>query len=214
LLVGLRNRWLMLAGSVAIYVIARTFNLNLPSWPVEGGWYFDPFCWQLMFTVGMFIGLTVRSDPVPYYRPVFWLCVFYSVGAALLNTSVFGLVPGLVDQAGYYLDWEKSQLGVARIIDFLAHAYVISQLPIGPFLKSTFAYKPMTLLGRHSLFAFGALTLMSILGQILKETWIDSAVFDVAFVFVGIVSLCWIVRRIEWQSLSPESNSPPSPASR
>ena len=42
---------------------------------------------------------------------------------------------------------------------------------------------------------------MSILGQSLKETWIDSTVFDVSFVLVGLVSLCWIVRRLEWQKL-------------
>jgi hypothetical protein len=118
---------------------------------------------------------------------------------------MFGAAPGLVDQAGRYLDWDKSQLGIARLIDFLAHAYIISQLPIGPYLKTTFAYQPMTLLGRHSLFAFCALTLMSILGQILKVVWIDSAAFDVAFVLTGLVALCSIVRCLEWQSFSTAS---------
>ena len=213
LLIGLRNRWNMLACSIALYAFARIFQLDLPSWPVQGGWYFNPFTWQLMFAIGIFVGLTIRNEAIPYSRLLFWLCVTYSIAAALINTSLFGAAPGLVDQAGHYLDWDKSSLGVSRIIDFLAHAYVICQLPIGTYLKSTFAYQPMALLGRHSLFAFGALTLMSVLGQILKETWIDSAMFDVAFVVVGIVALCWIVRRLEWQSFTPASNTRPSPAS-
>jgi hypothetical protein len=214
ILVGIKSRWKMLAGSIAIYAVARIFNINLPSWPVPGSWFFDPFCWQLMFAFGMAVGLTVRAEPIPYNRLVFWICVMYSVSAALINTSVFGWVPGLVDQAGQYLDWDKSTLGVARIIDFLAHAYVVCQLPIARLLKPTLVYAPMTLLGRHSLFVFSALTLMSILGQILKVTWIDNAAFDIVFVLVGVVGLVWIVRRLEWQNLSPAPNSGPSPASR
>ena len=118
LIVGMHNRWMLLAGSAAIYAIAGLLNLNLPSWPVPGGWYFDPICWQFIFSMGMFIGLTVRAEPIPNYRPIFWLSVIYSITTALVVSNVFGTVPGLVDKAGLYLDWDKTNLGLTRIIDF------------------------------------------------------------------------------------------------
>jgi hypothetical protein len=200
LIIGIRNRWYMLLGSAFIYAIARIFDINMPSWPMTGGWYFDPMCWQLMFAIGIFVGLTVKAEPIPYNRPVFWACVVYSFGAMLVTTNVFGTVPGFSDRAGAYLDWDKTDLGLVRITDFMAHAYVICHIPIGRFLKSTPVYEPTTLLGRNSLFAFCVLTLMSILGQILKETWVDSAAFDVLFVITCLIGLYWIVRRLEWQS--------------
>lgn len=54
-------RWLRLtlAASVALYVAARQFDWNLSSFP-EGRWYFNPFCWQLLFVSGAFFALSGR----------------------------------------------------------------------------------------------------------------------------------------------------------
>src|SRR6266699_2613413 len=46
-----RRRTLTLALSVTLYFAARHFDWNLPSYP-SGGWYFNPFCWQLLFVLG------------------------------------------------------------------------------------------------------------------------------------------------------------------
>src|SRR6516162_2732819 len=37
-----RDDRLMLAASAGIYLAARAFSLNLPTWPVEGTWFFNP----------------------------------------------------------------------------------------------------------------------------------------------------------------------------
>src|SRR6202035_5242685 len=52
LLLARRSDWLMLAGSAALYLVARVFDLNLPSWPLDGGWYFNPLAWELIFCAG------------------------------------------------------------------------------------------------------------------------------------------------------------------
>ena len=51
-------RWpkLTLAASVALYVAARQFDLYLDSFP-DGRWYFNPFCWQLLFVLGAWFAL-------------------------------------------------------------------------------------------------------------------------------------------------------------
>src|SRR5206468_6530333 len=52
----LRHRnWVML-GSVLLYLAARQFGWNLPSYP-SGVWYFNPFAWQLLFVLGAWLAL-------------------------------------------------------------------------------------------------------------------------------------------------------------
>ena len=52
----LRKPDLALAGSAALYFAARAFDWNLRSLP-DGNWYFNPFCWQLLFVLGAWFAL-------------------------------------------------------------------------------------------------------------------------------------------------------------
>jgi hypothetical protein len=52
----LRKPGLTMAGSLALYLAARRFEWNLPSFP-DGSWYFNPFCWQLLFVFGAWLAL-------------------------------------------------------------------------------------------------------------------------------------------------------------
>ena len=42
----------LLPASVAIYVAALVLQVNVPTWPVEGRWFFNPFAWQLIYILG------------------------------------------------------------------------------------------------------------------------------------------------------------------
>src|SRR3954453_24092953 len=53
---------LTLAGSVVLYVLARYFDWNLPSYPKGATWYFNPFAWQLMFFFGAWCGCGAVSQ--------------------------------------------------------------------------------------------------------------------------------------------------------
>ena len=70
----LRRPNLTLAGSVALYLAARQFDWNLSSFP-EGRWYFNPFCWQLLFVLGAWFALSGattnarHSFPAGYFDP-------------------------------------------------------------------------------------------------------------------------------------------------
>ena len=46
-------RWpnLTMIASIVLYAAARLFDWNLASFP-DGRWYFNPFCWQLLFVLG------------------------------------------------------------------------------------------------------------------------------------------------------------------
>ncbi len=169
LALALRGPYLALIVSVALYAAARIFGLNLPNWPEAGGWFFNPIAWQLVFTLGL-VSAVLWRDGLP--RPAPWLLALSAltvVGAALIVTDEAGLAPGLRDTATAHLDVAKQDLGLARLIHFVALAYLIATATvfgrfIAPVVRGAFG-KAVQSLGRNSLAVFAAGSLMSAGGQ-------------------------------------------------
>ena len=78
--------WLMLrkpdfalAGSAVLYFAARRFDWNLRS-VIYGHWYFNPFCWQLLFVLGAWLALggtqkcrsLLKSPALFYFASAIW----------------------------------------------------------------------------------------------------------------------------------------------
>jgi hypothetical protein len=60
----MRKPVLTMASSLALYCGARGFGWNLASYP-DGDWYFNPFCWQLLFVFGGWAALYRAQDTPP-----------------------------------------------------------------------------------------------------------------------------------------------------
>src|SRR5262245_54668993 len=45
-------RSLLLPLSLAVYLAALIVPITVPTWPVAGQWFFNPFAWQLIFVLG------------------------------------------------------------------------------------------------------------------------------------------------------------------
>ncbi|HTZ67102.1 MAG TPA: OpgC domain-containing protein [Roseiarcus sp.] len=170
LALALRGPLLALVVSAGLYAAARAFGLNLPNWPEPGGWFFNPIAWQLIFTLGLVSAILWRDGPP---RPAPWLLTLSAVtvaGAALIVTDNGGLAPGLRDTAIAHLDVAKQDLGVARLIHFVALAYLIATATtfgrrfVAPVVRGAFG-KAVQRLGRNSLAVFAAGSLMSAGGQ-------------------------------------------------
>ncbi|WP_424361517.1 OpgC family protein [Methylocystis parvus] len=189
LALALRGRFEMLAASAAVYAGARIAGVNLPSWPEAGGWYFNPFAWQFMFALGIFCGGALRGEGVPFNLGALRVSQAFTVASALVVSNVFGLAPGLVDEAGRYLDWDKSQLGVARIVDFVALAYTVYFSRLNWSVRETAVFEFFAQLGRNPLPIFCAGSLISALGQILADSDLASPVFDVIYVGAALLLL-------------------------
>lgn len=189
LALALRGRFAMLAASAAVYAGARVTGLNLPSWPEPGGWYFNPFAWQFMFALGVFCGSASRTEDVPYHPVALRFSQAFTIGSAIVVSNAFGLAPGLVDAAGLYLDWDKSALGVARIVDFATLAYVIHYSRVTARLRETPAFDFFALLGRNALPIFCAGSLMSAIGQILAGSALASPLLDLLYVGLSLLLL-------------------------
>lgn len=188
------SSFLMLVVSALVYVGARTTGLNLPTWPVEGEWFFNPFTWQFLFCIGLFIGLHLRDVMATRDNLLLALCLVILVASFFVVTNGFHLVPGLWDSVRESIDVGKTNLGLARLLHFLALAYVLSHLGLSRIFARRPVYAPLCLIGRHSLPVFAAGSLLSALGQIIKHVHPPAYLDEAALVSLGIL-LHYLVAR-------------------
>ncbi|TMJ60463.1 MAG: OpgC domain-containing protein, partial [Alphaproteobacteria bacterium] len=52
----LRQPGLTMLASIALWLAARQFGWNLSAYP-SGTWYFNPYCWQVLFVFGSWCAL-------------------------------------------------------------------------------------------------------------------------------------------------------------
>ena len=78
-----------LAGSALLYVMAWSFDLNLPAYP-NGSWFFNPFAWQLLFVFGAWcaLGGAERLAGVLRSRIVLAIAVAYIVFAFAITADL------------------------------------------------------------------------------------------------------------------------------
>ena len=192
------DRRLMLGVAALVYGLFRLSGWNIPSWPAPGVWFFDPFAWQLLFAIGLAVGLSLRKAAVPRSRPMMIVCALIVGASAVVVTRGFGF--GASADAWQSvrdaLDLDKAQLGLVRLIHFLAVAYLIYGLGVTDWLRHWPAYRPAALLGRHSLWVFALLSLFSAIWQVLvagvtPTIWLDST-FLVASIAIIYLATRWI----------------------
>jgi hypothetical protein len=125
-------RWpkLMLAASLGLYLAARQFDLYLASFP-DGRWYFNPFCWQLLFVLGAWFafdgGRHVRA--MQEIASLRWLALAWLLFALLITTAgknpqLANLVPDAV--LGAFTPNDKQNLAPYRILHLLALAFLFT----------------------------------------------------------------------------------------
>ncbi len=154
-----------LAAALGAYCAVKWLGIDLPNWPEPGGWFFNPLAWQLVFTLGVLAGVRWGETP-PRPSPVVQaLCLTLIAAGALIVTDGFGLLPGLRDNAYAVLDIGKQNLGAARLVNFLALAYLLATTPMLGALARTSAGEAVQSLGRRSLPVFAAGSLLCALGQ-------------------------------------------------
>jgi hypothetical protein len=187
LAVARRDRRLMLLGSAAVYLSARVFGLNMPTWPVEGAWFFNPFAWQLIFAVGLYIGIGLREGGVAKDARLFAVSVVFVVASAFVVTNGFTFMPDLWDRAREALDISKTDLGLVRLVHFLALGYAVHYCGLTRLLARTPVFNPLCVIGRHSLPVFAIGSLLSTIDQVVIDTYAPAVLWTVTILTAGIV---------------------------
>ncbi|QRM31225.1 OpgC family protein [Microvirga sp. VF16] len=192
------------AVSLGIYALARADVLALPSWPEPGRWFFNPFAWQLLFTMGIFTGAFLSERGSLYWRPAFVGAVAFLAASLVTMTNAFGLAPNLLWSAFVNLDIIKSDLGLGRLLHFLALAYVVTQIRFGQALQGTVFGAEMMRLGRYSLPVFAIGSILSALGEVTMtlaavKSSASPHIVGMVFTIFGILGLLLLARYLEWK---------------
>jgi len=180
------SRLAMVAVSAMVYALARIYAINLPTWPIEGDWFFNPFAWQFLYCIGLFIGLNIRSGTFPQSRFLTVMSILLVVFAALVTTGLLGARPELWDAASELFDLGKTDLGLARLMHFLALIYLLQGLGVSRLLAGAPVYKPLCLIGSHSLPVFATGSVLSALGQITFHVGTLAFFDEVILIGIGI----------------------------
>lgn len=168
-----------LAASVAVWAAAGLAHLNLPNRPLPGGWFFNPFAWQLIFVLGILTGIRMTRGGrfVPVNRGL-----ILAAAAYLILSLVWLKWPALQDRGNAALGWlaaqgvpallrdfDKTYVAVPRLLHFLSLAYLLSVLPGLRRICDGRTLAPLALLGRHALPVFALGTIMSFAVRAAKE---------------------------------------------
>ena len=154
---------LTLLGSIVLYILSRWFDWNIASYPPGTTWYFNPFCWQLLFVFAAWCG----SGEIATYSKWVWSKTALTIAAAWILFAFFivmtwhsafleSLIPKWMIKAIYPID--KTDLDMLRFTHFLALALLVARyFPRRAEILGSKWLRPLILCGQHSLpiFCFG-----------------------------------------------------------
>ncbi len=146
--------------------------INLPNWFSPNGWYFDPFAWQFLFTLGALAAILTQAQGgnLPRRR---WLVAgswAYLAFSALESFpwSQWGL-PDLTPLA--ISPPSKTPLSPLRLIDVMAIFYLVQSSTLMSRAAATRGGQALAMLGRHSLEVFSAGTVLDMFAKLLFTTF-------------------------------------------
>src|SRR2546430_16875576 len=84
----------------------------------------SPIAWQLIFAIGIFAGRRLKRGGIAYDARLFTACLAIVAIAAVVCTDAFSYASGLWQDVRDVLDCGKTDLGFARLLDFLAVAFI------------------------------------------------------------------------------------------
>ena len=199
----LRQPWLALTFSAALYTATQHFSWNLTSYP-SGTWFFNPLAWQLIFVVGAWLGVggATQFATVLRSRLVIGLALAYLlISLAVVMTWYFpryvAYIPKGVQDWMYPID--KTNLDLLRFLHFMALAIVtVRFVPIDwPGLKSLWL-RPMIMCGQHSLEIFCLGIFLSFLGHFITSEISRSVEMQILISVLGISAMIAVAWLITW----------------
>ena len=104
--------------------------------------------------------------------------------------------PGLWQNVCDVLDCGKTDLGFARLVHFLALAYIVYHSGLTGLMRRTRAFLPLCLIGRYGLPVFATGTVLSAMGEVVETR--SEAAHEVAFgaaIVVGGILMHYVVAR-------------------
>jgi hypothetical protein len=191
-----------LAASTAVYLAAHLFGWNFPAYP-SGGWYFNPFAWQLLFTLGAWaaLGARARMQVLARSRAVLAASVAFVAFAAVVTLSdrlgTTGFLP--VGVLEWFVPNDKTNLAPQRVLHFLALAVIVVRLVPADWsgLRSA-VLRPPVVCGQRSLEVFCVGIFLSFVGHFVLEMFSDGLAAQVAVSAAGLMLMSCVAFYRTW----------------
>ena len=199
----LRRPDLTMLASIALWLAARTFGWNFHGYPA-GGWYFNPFCWQLLFVFGSWcaLGGAQKSKAIINSPITLYFCIFYLILAMVMTFA--GKFP---DFGALFPHWlyetfnpnDKTNLGWYRFLHFvviviMAVRFVHKDWP-GLEWK---IWEPVIKCGQQSLAVFCVGVFLSFVGHFALMLSYGSVLAQIGVSVTGIAIMTVVAYYISW----------------
>jgi hypothetical protein len=201
--------------SLALYFTVLSVPITIPTWPVEGQWFFNPLAWQVIFVLGFVmakdagVGGFVRRHIVA----IRWVALPIVVLGVLVVWNNWWPDPTRLPQPRLLFIPGKTFATPVRLIQFLALIAVFSLAY--PYIRKVVPrlVEWLSMLGRNSLPVFCVGSLLSLAGQITRFVYRGDIVVDTVVVIVGIVILVLTAWLAEWRDRAKPRPPARQPAS-
>jgi hypothetical protein len=194
---------LTMVASVALYLAARVLDWNLASFP-DGRWYFNPFCWQLLFVLGAWCALvgaglarSVSKLPPLRIAALIYLLFALIITIAGKNAVLASFIPDWL--IGSFLPNDRENIAPYRVLHLLALAFLFTQVvPNNARWFGTKLLQPVLICGEEWLAAFCAGVFLSFAGHLLLITGPNSLAMQVAVSAAGISIMTCVAYYVSW----------------
>jgi hypothetical protein len=194
--------WTMLA-SIVLWLAARQFGWNFRAYPA-GTWYFNPYCWQVLFVFGSWcaLGGARRSIGIINARATLWFCIAYLILGLVMTMA--GKFP---DFGAMFPHWlystfnpnDKTNLAPYRFIHFVVIVIMVIRFvpKEWPGLEWR-VFDPLIVCGQQSLAVFCVGVFLSFVGH-FELSMSSGSLFAQIFVSVtGIAIMTIVAYYISW----------------
>jgi hypothetical protein len=199
----LRKPGLTMAGSIALYFAARTFEWNLSSYP-DGVWYFNPFCWQLLFVFSAWCALGGSKERWSFLRSP----ILLNLGIAYLIFALVMTMAGRFPEFGtMFPSWlfdafnpnDKTNLAPYRFLHFVVIAFLVTRFVSKDWRGLQWPiFQPLIICGQQSLSVFCVGVFLSFAGRLVLTTSSGSLMAQVFVSVSGIAIMTLVACYISW----------------
>jgi hypothetical protein len=199
-----RSRNITLLASIMLYLAARQFGWNLPSYPAGNLWYFNPFAWQLLYVSGAWFAVGGAAASMPFIRSrallvfgVAYLAFAFVMTMAGRHPDIAQLFPSWF--VGIFNPNDKTNLAPYRFLHFIVVAFLVVRfLPRDWRGLEWRVSKPLILCGQQSLEVFCIGVFLSFAGTLVLVEVSDTIWMQIAVSVVGVALLTLLAWYRSW----------------
>jgi hypothetical protein len=211
----LRQPDLTMLVSIVLWLVARHFSWNLTAYPA-GTWYFNPYCWQVLFVFGSWcaLGGAKRAAWIINSRIALYLGIAYLIFALIMT-----MAGRFADFGAMFPHWlysafnpnDKTYMAPYRFLHFIVIAMLVVR-----FVPKTWSglewkgFDPAIVCGQQSLAVFCVGVFLSFVAHFVLILSTGSLLAQVLVSFAGIAIMTIVAYYISWSKRQDKPSSKPA----